>query len=523
MTFRPDRRFWVVYACLMLVMFLSAMDQTIVSTALPTIVGQLGDVERMAWVITAYILAMTVAMPVYGKLGDVIGRKRLYLSAIAIFLLGSALCGTATSMSALVVFRFLQGLGGGGLMISSQAITGDLIPPRVRATYMAPMGAMWGIAAVLGPVVGGWLTDSISWRWVFWINLPLGLLAWVACAATLQLPRHEREHPIDWVGLLLLDAGAVALVLLATWGGTEYAWGSPQILGLLALALLAWMLVPLVETRVPDPVLPLEVLKDRTFIVSTLVGMFGVGALFGINGYLPTYVQMVYGYSATVSGLLLVPGAIAMLAASTLSGKLVAVSGCYRIYPVLGPLVGAAGMFALSTLTPDSPVWLFCLYVFVLNFGVGLFFQLLVLLVQNALPARQMGTATSSTNFFRQIGVALFAALIGVGFSGRLSDGLGGVFATLASSDDPQVLSVLQELQAAGVGERSLTPALVSALPDAVRLPIIQAYAEALTPVMLLVVPVMVLAAVVALAFPDLELGRQTGLEQVEAESAISE
>ena len=516
--FRPDRRFWVVYACLMLVMFLAAMDQTIVATALPTIVGQLGGVEHMAWVITAYTLAVTVAMPVYGKLGDVVGRKHLYLVAIGIFLVGSALCGTSSSMLGLVAFRFLQGLGGGGLMISSQAITGDLIPPRVRATYMAPMGAMWGIAAVLGPVVGGWLTDSVSWRWVFWINLPLGLLAWAACALALRLPRRPRVDRIDWRGLVLLDVGAVALVLVATWGGTRYQWASAPILGLVGLAVVMWGLVPVVERRVADPVLPLGVLTNRTFVVATAVGMLGVGALFGINGYLPTYVQMVYGYSATVSGLLLVPGAVAMLLSSTLSGRLVTVTGRYRLYPVLGPVIGAAGMLALSRLTPTSPVWLLCLDVFVLNLGVGLFFQLLVLVVQNALPARQLGTATSSTNFFRQIGVSLFAALIGVGFSSRLGDGLSSAFTRLAGSADPAVTGALAHLQARGVDADSLTPTLVAGLPQALRGAIVEVYVDSLTPVMAVLVPVMLAAAVVALAFPAVELGRRSGLDQAEHE-----
>ncbi|WP_278601817.1 MFS transporter, partial [Actinomyces naeslundii] len=229
--FRPDRRFWAVYASLLVVMFLSAMDQTIVGTALPTIVGDLGGAAHMAWVLTAYTLAITVAMPVYGKLGDLVGRKNLFLVAIALFLIGSALCGTADTMTQLIIYRFIQGLGGGGLMISSQAITGDLIPPRVRGTYMAPMGAMFGIASILGPIIGGWLTDSVSWRWTFWINLPLGVLAFVAIAIVLRLPSHRLTSPIDWWGLAFMDAGAVAIVLMATWGGNQYAWTSPVIIG----------------------------------------------------------------------------------------------------------------------------------------------------------------------------------------------------------------------------------------------------------------------------------------------------
>ncbi|WP_245637327.1 MDR family MFS transporter [Actinomyces vulturis] len=521
MAFKPDRAFWVVYACLMLVMFLAAMDQTIVATALPTIVGDLGGVNHMAWIITAYTLAMTVAMPVYGKLGDVVGRKNLFLTAIAIFLAGSALCGTSTSMGALVAFRAIQGLGGGGLMISSQAITGDLIPPRVRATYMAPMGAMWGLAAVLGPVVGGYLTDSISWRWVFWINLPLGLIAWVLVWAVLRLPKHQREHKIDWAGLTLLDIGAVALVLVATWGGNEFAWMSPQILGLIALALIAWALVPPVEQRAEDPVLPMAIAKNPTFVVSTLVGVFGVGSLFGINGYLPTYMQMVYGYSATVSGLLLVPGAVAMFIGSNASGVLVAKRGNYKIYPVVGPWIGALGMYLLSTLTPSTPVILVCTYIFILNFGVGIYFQLLILVVQNAMPARHLGAVTSLTNFFRQIGVSLFAALIGMSFSGRLTESLGSLFTRLATSDNAQIHAALESLNGgAESGAHSLTPALVDAMPEQIRSGIVASYVSSLTPVLQMLVPVMILASLIAMFFPKVELGHKTGLEQIAEEEA---
>ena len=329
--FRPDRRFWAVYASLLVVMFLSAMDQTIVGTALPTIVGDLGGAAHMAWVLTAYTLAITVAMPVYGKLGDLVGRKNLFLVAIALFLIGSALCGTADTMTQLIIYRFIQGLGGGGLMISSQAITGDLIPPRVRGTYMAPMGAMFGIASILGPIIGGWLTDSVSWRWTFWINLPLGVLAFIAIALVLRLPSSRLTSPIDWWGLAFMDAGAVAIVLMATWGGNQYAWTSPVIIGLGTAGLICWGLFAYVETRAADPILPWSILTNRTFIVATVVGMLAMGGMIGVMSYLPTYLQMVYGYSATTSGLLLVPITIGMLVSSILSGVLVSRTDRYKI------------------------------------------------------------------------------------------------------------------------------------------------------------------------------------------------
>lgn len=369
--FRPDRRFWVVYFCLMMVMFLSSLDQTIVATALPTIVGDLSGVEHMAWVITAYTLAITVGMPLYGRLSDLIGRKTLYLIAIGLFLLGSALCGTAGAMITFIFYRFIQGLGGGGLMILSQAITGDLIPPRVRAAYMAPMGAMFGVSSVLGPLLGGWLTDSISWRWVFWINLPLGVVAWIACLFALKLPKHELAAKIDWLGLTLMDAGAVAIVLLATWGGSQYDWLSWQIIGLGVITVVAWGLLPFVERRIEDPVLPLELFRNRTFVVSTIIGMLAMGAMFGVLAYLPTYMQMTYGYSATVSGLLLIPMTIGILLASTVTGLLTSRIGRYRIFIIIGPIVAAGGMVLMSTLNENSPVWRIMGDTFVLGLGMG--------------------------------------------------------------------------------------------------------------------------------------------------------
>ena len=519
--FRPDRRFWAVYASLLVVMFLSAMDQTIVGTALPTIVGDLGGAAHMAWILTAYTLAITVAMPVYGKLGDLVGRKNLFLVAIGLFLAGSALCGTATDMTQLIAYRALQGLGGGGLMISSQAITGDLIPPRVRGTYMAPMGAMFGIASILGPIVGGWLTDSVSWRWTFWINLPLGVLAFIAVAIVLHLPKHPLSEPIDWWGLILMNAGAVAIVLMATWGGNEYAWSSPVIIVLAVVGVACWVAFVVVESHVADPILPTAILANRTFIISTLVGMLAMGGMIGVLSYLPTYLQMVYGYSATASGLLLVPMTLGMLGGGIGSGVLMTRNGRYKVYPVLGPLVAAGASFWLSRLSTTSPVWEVSAATFVMGAGIGLFFQLLVTVVQNAVPARHLGTATSGNNFFREVGVSLGASLIGAAFSSGLTSSLADRIGALAAGSDPTVLDSLARFGDADTS--SLTPALVNQLPAALRDAVASSYADALLPIFGWMIPLFAATAVIALFLPEVPLSRKNGMEQVaDAEGAVA-
>lgn len=524
-TFKPDRRFWAVYASLMIVMFLSALDQTVVGTALPTIVGDLGGAEHMAWIITAYTLAITVSMPVYGKLGDLVGRKNLFLVAIALFLVGSALCGTATTMGQLIAWRALQGLGGGGLMISSQAITGDLIPPRVRGTYMAPMGAMFGIASVLGPILGGWLTDSVSWHWVFWVNLPLGIIAWIAVWAVLHLPKHKLTAKIDWAGLTLMNLGAVLIVLVATFGGNELAWTSPQLIAMAVVGVAAWLVLPLVEKRVSEPMLPIEVMMNRTFILTTVQGMLAMGGMIGANLYLPTFLQMSYGYSATVSGLLLVPMTIGMLGAGIGSGLLVTKTGRYRVYPVLGPVIAAGALAWMSRFHLETPVWEISLAVLVLGTGVGLFFQLLMTLVQNDVNPRNLGTATSGNNFFREVAVSLGASLIGVAFANNLTDQMTQKIQELATSGDPRITAALAQfgggaVGGSGDGVSSLTPALVAQLPGPLHDAVASAYADALSPIFLMMVPVFLLTAVVGLFYKSVPLSRQSALEQVAQQDA---
>lgn len=472
----------LLFVGLMLSMLLAALNQTMLSTALPTIVGELNGVEQMVWVITAYILASTIMMPVYGKLGDLMGRKALLMVAIGLFMAGSVVGALAGTIGVLIAARAIQGLGGGGLMILSQAAIADVVPARERGKYMGAMGGVFALASVAGPLLGGWFTEGPGWRWAFWINIPLGLLALAGAALFLKLPRRTGRPRLDLGGMLLLGVATTCLVLFATWGGGTYAWSDPVILALITGTLVAGVAFVAVERRTAEPIIPMHLFAETNFTLTTLAGLFIGVAMFGAIGYLPTYLQMAFGADATESGLLMIPMMGSLLIASIVSGQLVSRTGRYKWMPITGSLVVAAGLGLLSTLTPHMALWQVCLYIAILGLGLGLSMQILVLIVQNTFPLRQVGTATAANNFFRQIGATLGSAVVGSVFATRLTE--------LLTQRLPAAAA-----EAAPGGTNSLTPAVVAALPETLREPIIASYNDALTPIFLWIMPLALIAA----------------------------
>ncbi|MFF9111526.1 MFS transporter [Streptomyces sp. NPDC014805] len=478
------RRVRLVFVGLMLALLLAALEQMIVATALPKIVGELHGLDKMSWAITAYLLTSTVGLPVYGKLGDLLGRKGVFQFAIVVFVIGSALAGRAQSMDQLIAFRAVQGVGAGGLMIGVQAIIADIVPPRQRGRFMGLIGAAFGLASVAGPLLGGYFTDHLSWRWCFYVNVPFGLVTLAVVAVVLKLPRPTARPRFDVLGTLLLAAASTCLVLLTSWGGTEYAWGSRVITGLGAGALVAAALFLLAERRAAEPLIPLRLFRDSVFNVSALVGLVIGVALFGAASYLPTFLQMVDGASATESGLLMLPMMGGIVGASVISGQLISHTGRYKLYPVLGGALSALGMWLLSRLEVDTPRLHYSIWMAVLGAGIGLVMPVLVLAVQNSVRATDLGTATSANNYFRQIGGSVGAAIFGTLFADRLTDALADRLPARAGAGLPDA--------------ESLTPQLVHRLPPALRDAYIQAYADAMPRIFLYLVPVLVLGLLIA-------------------------
>ena len=477
------RHILLIFAGLMVTMLLASLDQMIFSTALPTIVGELDGVNHMLWVTTAYILASTITLPVYGKVGDLIGRKGLFIAAISIFIVGSVIGGLAHDMTWLIAGRAVQGLGGGGLLILAQAIIADVVPARERGKYMGIMGGVFAISSVAGPLLGGWFTDSIGWRWAFWMNVPLGLLAIASAVFFLRLPKNTNRHPsIDLAGMTLLAVASTCLVLMTTWGGNTYDWNSPVIIGLIIGALVAGGLFVMVQRRAAEPVMPLHLFKERNFNLTTIVGLIIGVAMFGALAYLPTYLQMVTGANATQAGLLMIPLMAALLITSVASGQLVSRTGRYKALPMIGMVLVAASLFLLSTMTPDLAVWVICSYLALMGLGLGMSMQILILIVQNTFPVSEVGTATASNNYFRQIGASLGSAIVGSLFVAKLT----------------QLLSERMPAGAASAsgGENSLTPAVVRDLPAGIKNVIVSSYNDALTPIFLYMVPLVIVGLI---------------------------
>ncbi|WP_327332354.1 MFS transporter [Streptomyces anulatus] len=476
------RKVRMVFLGLMLTLLLAALDQMIVATALPKIVGELHGLEKMSWAVTAYLLASTIVLPLYGKLGDLFGRKGVFQFAIVVFIIGSALAGWSRTMDELIAFRAVQGIGGGGLMIGVQAIIADIVPARERGRYMGLIGAVFGLASVAGPLLGGFFTDHASWRWCFYINVPFGLVTLAVIAVVLKLPRPAVRPRLDVLGAVLLAVASTCLVLVTSWGGTEYAWGSTTIVGLAAGAVVTTVLFVAAEHRAAEPIIPLRLFRDSVFNVTGLVGAVVGIALFGAASYLPTYLQMVDGASATESGLLMLPMMMGIVGGSIVSGQLITRTGRYRIYPILGSAVSVVGMWLLSLLEADTSPLAYSFYQAVLGIGIGLVMSVLVLAVQNSVRPSDLGTATSANNYFRQIGGSVGAAIFGTLFAGRLSDALGVRLPAGAELPDPE----------------SITPQIVHAMEPALRDAYIQAYVDAMPRIFLYLVPVLVLGLILA-------------------------
>jgi EmrB/QacA subfamily drug resistance transporter len=430
----------VVVVGLMAGMFLAALDQSIVGTALPRIVSDLGGLDKLSWVVTAYLLTSTAATPLWGKISDLYGRRIIFQLTIVIFLVGSALCGLAQNMPQLIGFRALQGIGGGGLLAIAFSIIGDIIPPRERGRYQGYFGAVWGSAAVAGPLLGGWFTDGPGWRWIFYINIPVGIVALVIISMVLKLPLQKREHSIDYLGAAIIVAAVSSMLLYLDWAGKNYGWASPRALGLIAAAIVLSGLFVLVELRAKEPIIPMRLFRNPVFSTANLFGfLFGV-AMFGSSIFLPLYLQAVKGMSPTRSGMAMLPTVVGMMSFSILSGQLITRRGKYKIFPVLGCITVIVSLIVLSQLSVDASYIQVAIGALIFGAGMGMTMQTIVVAVQNAVEYRDMGVATSSATFFRSLGGAIGTAVLGAILTSRLDHHLADRLDATGAAIDPSTI-----------------------------------------------------------------------------------
>ncbi|OFQ53843.1 MDR family MFS transporter [Corynebacterium sp. HMSC074H12] len=497
---KPENNLALVFSALVLTMLMSSLGQMIFASALPTIVGELGGVDHMSWVISAFLVTMTIAMPISGKLGDMMGRKWLYIGGIATFVIGSAVGGFANSMNLLIIGRAIQGFGAGFMMISSQSIIAEVTTARERGKFMGIMGGVFGLSSVLGPVLGGWFTDGPGWRWGLWMNIPLGLLAMTVCALVLHLRVGDTDlRKFDALGATFIAITTASLILMTTWGGTQYEWSDPIILTLAVIVVIGAVITVFVEKRAKEPLIPVLLFKNRNMVLTTAAGMVLGLAMFGVLGYMPTYLQMVHTLTPTKAGLMMIPMMLGMIGTSTTVGFIIARTGHYKRYPIIGLAITAGALFWMSKLTVDTSLTQLGAEFLVFGIGLGFVMQVLVLIVQNSFPVALVGTATAANNFFRQIGSAMGASLVGSLFIHNMKDELAANMPAAIASMGKAGAPFAEKFSAEGGGSSNLTPSMVAQLPDPIRDVILNAYNDGLTPVILLMVPMAIIALLLIL------------------------